>query len=561
MANKMRLPVGTDDFKRLCGGDYYFVDKTRFVKDIIDQHSEVTLITRPRRFGKSMAMSMLKYFFALDGAEGNRALFVGTDIERAGDSYMQEQGQWPVVLLSLKDIKPLKYDSMVVQIAARMHDLYAEFRYLLNDELLAEDERAYFEDILFQRAVEGNLQLALGNLLHFLKKYHKKTVILLIDEYDSPIQAAWSAENSYYNEAIAFMRTFLTSALKGNTALRFGVLTGVLRIAKESIFSALNNLEVSTVVNGRYADIFGFTPEEVAGFAREQGKEDKLAELKEWYDGYSFSGCELYNPWSVVNYFANGCQPNVFWLNTSGNDIIAALMKQAGRKDEKKLLTLLRGGTIDTVVQEGLIYTDIYRSKDALYTMLQTTGYLTSRHTELMGGKFYCELAIPNMEVSTVYESEIVNRYRGDLEESDLFVLLKQLLRGQAGEFAEGLQEYLEQIVSFHDTAEKESFYHGFVLGIMAWLMPKYRVVSNRESGYGRFDLGIFPKEQGIPGIIMEFKAADKEEDLRSMAQQALSQIEEKDYLAEFRAQEIHEVWRYGVAFCGKKIWLEAGNL
>ncbi|MBQ7497557.1 MAG: AAA family ATPase [Selenomonas sp.] len=559
MTGAKRLPVGTDDYKRL-REDFYFVDKTRFIKEILDQHSEVTLITRPRRFGKSMAMSMLKYFFTLKGAEENRALFAGTDIEAVGGRYMQEQGQWPVVMLSLKDIKPLKYSDMVVQVASHMHDLYAEFRYLYDDEFLSADERVYFEDILLRRAAEGDLQLALGKLLYFLQSYHQKTVILLIDEYDSPVQAAWSAKESYYDEAIAFMRTFLTAALKGNTALRFGVLTGVLRIAKESIFSALNNLEVSTVVNGKYADIFGFTPEETAGLARELDREDKLEELKAWYDGYNFSGCELYNPWSVVNYFANDCKPDIFWLNTSGNDIIAGLMKQAGKKDEKKLLTLLQGGTVETAVQEGLIYTDIYRSKDALYTMLQTTGYLTSRHTEFMGGRTYCELAIPNMEVSTVYETEIVNRYRGELEDSDLFVLLRYLLRGQAEEFAQGLQEYLVQIASFHDTAEKETFYHGFLLGIMAWLMPKYRVVSNRESGYGRFDLGIFPKEVGIPGILMEFKVAEHEEELEDMAGQALAQTEEKDYLAEFRAQGVDEVWRYGVAFCGKKICLVAGK-
>ena len=554
-----RLPVGIDDFKELMQGSFLRVDKTRFIKEFLDDSAKVTLITRPRRFGKSMAMSMLKYFFTLEGAEENRKLFAGTDIEQAGDKYMQEQGQWPVVMLSLKDIKPIEYSIMLVQIADRIRKIYDEHRYLLDAGFLQGEDYEDFQDILFERASVGKLQFALGNLLGYLQRYHQKPVILLIDEYDAPIQAAWAAKESYYDEAIAFMRTFLTAALKGNTALRFGVLTGVLRIAKESIFSALNNLEVSTVVKGKYGDIFGFTPEETLQMARELGREEKMAELKEWYDGYTFSGHELYNPWSVVNYFANDCQPDIFWLNTSGNDIIASLMKHAGKKDEKKLLTLLQGGTVETAVQEGLIYTDIYRSKDALYTMLQTTGYLTSRHTERLGGRTYCELAIPNMEVSTVYESEIINRYRGDMEESDLFVLLRHLLRGQAEEFALGLQEYLEQIASFHDTAEKESFYHGFVLGIMAWLMPKYRVVSNRESGYGRFDLGIFPREADIPGIIMEFKVADSEDALTETARQALEQIEARDYRAEFRSQGIEVVWRYGVAFCGKKIKLAIG--
>ncbi len=541
MAEKIKMPVGVDDFKELVQGNFLTVDKTRFIKELLDDSAKVTLITRPRRFGKSVAMSMLKYFFTLEDAEENRALFAGTDIERAGEKYMQEQGQWPVVLLSLKDIKALTYDSMVEQMAISMRKLYKKYAYLLDERALKGTDRDVFQDIICGKATESALQFAVSSLLDYLHEYHGKPAILLIDEYDAPIQAAWSAPNSYYDEAVAFMRTFLTSALKGNTSLRFGVITGVLRIAKESIFSALNNMEVSSVVKGKYADGFGFAPEEITRMARNLGREDKLYELKEWYDGYNFSGCEMYNPWSVVNYFANDCQPDIFWLNTSGNDIIATLMKQAGRKDEKKLLTLLQGGTIETAVQEGLIYTDIYHSKDALYTMLQTTGYLTARHTELMGGRTYCELAIPNMEVSTVYETEIINRYRGGMEDSDLFVLLKHLLRGQGDDFAQGLEEYLKQIASFHDTAERESFYHGFVLGIMAWLMPKYRVV---------------PRETGIPGIVMEFKVADSEDTLAETARQALAQIEEKDYLAEFRAQGVEDVWRYGVAFCGKKVWL-----
>ena len=553
-----RMPVGLDDYKKL-REEYYFVDKTRFIREFLDGHGEVTLIARPRRFGKSLTLSMMKYFFALDEGKENRKLFDGTDIERAGERYMKEQGQWPVVLLSLKDVKPIQYSSMVAQISFLMQRLYGEFRYLLDENVLDAGECAYYEHILYGKATADELQTALGNLLYYLQAKHGKQVVLLLDEYDAPIQAAWSSKESYYDEAVAFMRTFLTAALKGNGALRFGIVTGVLRVAKESIFSALNNLEVSTVVKGKYADIFGFTQKEVAEMAEELRREDKIQELKDWYDGYHFSGQKLYNPWSVVNYFSNECQPDIFWLNTSDNAIIATLMEQANKKDEKKLLALLQGDTIEVFIQEGLIYTDLYQSKDALYTMLYTTGYLTARQMEMLGGKTYCELGIPNMEISTVYELEIVNRCRGNMENSELFVVLRYLLRGQGEEFAKGLEEYLMQIASFHDTADKESFYHGFVLGITAWLLPKYRVVSNRESGYGRFDLGIFPKEKGIPGIVMEFKVADREEQLEEMSQKALAQIEKREYLAEFQAQGVAEVWRYGMAFCGKKVCLKRG--
>ena len=556
VGRKTRLPVGVDDFKELVQGNFLTVDKTRFIKELLDDSAKVTLITRPRRFGKSMAMSMLNYFFTLEDAEENRGLFAGTDIERAGEKYMQEQGQWPVVLLSLKDIKPLTYESMTTQIGFVLQKAYDEHRYLLDCNFLDEEKYKYYKNVLYGEATVDELQSSLGNLLDFLQRYHGRPVILLIDEYDAPIQAAWSAPNSYYDEAIAFMRTFLTSALKGNTSLRFGVLTGVLRIAKESIFSALNNLEVSTVVRGKYADSFGFTPEETAKMAKDLGREDKISELREWYDGYIFSGCELYNPWSVVNYFASGCITDIFWLNTSGNGIIAELVSHAREADTKKLIKLFQGEVLSISVNEGVIYTDIYSDPDALYTMLLTTGYLKSVETTLVEGEFLCKVKIPNREVRVVYRREILKRFSKGIGRSDLAETLEYLLAGDGEEFAQGLGRYLENIASFHDTAERESFYHGFVLGILAWLVPQYRVVSNREAGYGRFDLGIFPRETGIPGIVMEFKVADSEDTLAETARQALAQIEEKDYLAEFRAQGVEAVWCYGVAFCGKKVWL-----
>ena len=559
MLEEKKLPVGVDDFKELNTGDFFTVDKTRFIKELLADKAKVTLITRPRRFGKSMAMSMLKYFFSLEGAEENRTLFAGTDIERAGDPYMQEQGQWPVVLLSLKDIKPLTYDAMVEQMAIRMRELYKQYAYLLDENALGGADHGAFQDIICGRATENDLQFALSSLLSYLHEYHGKPVILLIDEYDAPIQAAWSAPSSYYDEAIAFMRTFFTSALKGNTSLHFGVLTGVLRIAKESIFSALNNLAVSSVVKGKYADSFGFTAEETAKLAADLGREDKLPELKEWYDGYVFSGYEIYNPWSVVNYFASGCSTDIFWLNTSGNGIIADLVAQAKSKDMIRLRQLLEGRTFNICVNEGIIYTDIYSDPDALYTMLLTTGYLKSVETKLVEGEPWCKVMIPNREIRVVYRREILVRYSKGIGRSGLAETLECLLSGDAEEFALGLGHYLEAMASLHDTAEKEAFYHGFVLGIMTWLMPKYRVVSNRESGYGRFDIGIFPREQGIPGIVMEFKVADSEAALEETAQRALAQVDAKDYLAEFREQGVTEVWRYGVAFCGKKIWLAAG--
>ena len=551
MKKSRNLPIGVDDFKDLRQG-YYFVDKTGFIQNLIDGHSKVTLFTRPRRFGKTLTLSMLYYFFTLEHAEEHRKLFDGCFISQAGESYMTEQGTRPVVMFSMKDIKAKDYSSMIAMIAEIISTLYGHFRFLLKEDLLAPEERAIFLRMLDKTASNVDLQFSLKRLMQYLSRYHHRPVLLLIDEYDAPMQYAW--DNGYYEDAITFLRNFLSAALKTNPYLDFAILTGVLRIAKESIFSSLNNLDVSSVAYGSYPEVFGFSKAEIEQMTADFGCTEKLPEIQLWYDGYNFSGKEIYNPWSVINYFGNGFRPGLYWVNTSSNSILAELLKLAHPRQKQELRSLLQRESIRITIDEGIIYVDIHQNKNALYTILLTTGYLTTTNPPvLLGSLPTAELRIPNREVRSVYASEILNQIDHMGGASSLPDLLDDLLNGRADAFATGLNDYLETIASYYDTANRENFYHGFLLGLLALLVPDYAVRSNRESGYGRFDIAIFPAQGQPSGILMEFKVADSEAELPAKAQEALAQIDHMDYLAEFRAQNINDVWKYGIAFCGKK--------
>ncbi|MBR3624547.1 MAG: AAA family ATPase [Selenomonadaceae bacterium] len=545
------MPVGVDDFRRV-REEYYYVDKTNFIKSLIDGHSQATLITRPRRFGKTLALSMLYYFFTMENAKYNRVLFEGTDIEKAGEKYMALQGSKPTVLVSFKDIKQLNFSDMIMDFGYLMQHLYRSCKYLLESEYLDDTEKKYFGLILSRRANDIDLQKSLKNLTTWLCRYHKKPALVLIDEYDAPIQYAF--DNGYYNEAVTFMRNYLSSVLKSNPDLDFAILTGVLRIAKESIFSSLNNLETASVALGRYQNVMGFDDNEIKQIAEDFHCSEKLSEIEKWYDGYNFSGVNVYNPWSVINYILHDCKPSIYWLNTSANSILKELLKRTDKKQAQELHSLLQGGSVSATINEGVIYSDIYKNSDALYTMLLTTGYLTQA-SEINNEEYddTIELRIPNREVRTVYEKEIINRINEMDGNPKLLYLLKALLSGDVESFSEELNDYLFALVSYYDTANKESFYHGFVLGLMALLSRKYKILSNRESGYGRFDVAIFPDDKNKNGVIMEFKVAKNESELSQTAKNALSQIDNMEYVSEFKSKGIVHVWKYGIAFCGKK--------
>ena len=555
---KRPMPVGIEDFKKLVQGEYYFVDKTRFLRDLMDLRTDVTLITRPRRFGKTLTLSMLQYFFTLEDAEENRKLFQGLAIERAGIQYMREQGTRPVVFLTLKEVQSGEYEGLMVKLSEILCQLYGQSEYLEDSNALSRKEREYFSAVFDETCQREKLQFALGNLMRMLEKHHGKKPILLLDEYDAPILSAW--ENGYYKEGIDFMRGFLGSALKTNPSLGFAVLTGVTRVSKESIFSGLNNLKVCSVLSDAYCDIFGFTQQEAARRMEECGVGDKMPELKRWYDGYRFGQVEIYNPWSVIRYIDEGCKCQPYWMNTSGNSILKDLLRRVDTRRHKELQGLVQGKTVESPVLENIVYADIHRNRDALFMMLMTTGYLKPVEVwKNRNGRDWVRLMVPNMEVRLSYETEILNHIVPSQGETLLRDMLRSMTDGDAEGFQENLSDLLRDFVSYHDTAQPESFYHGLLLGLSVLLDGEYHISSNRESGYGRFDIAFFPLKDGTPGIVLELKSARSEEAMEGAAKEAQRQIEEKAYLAELSRQGVKEVWKYGIAFCGKKVWMEQG--
>ena len=547
------MPVGVDDFKEV-RNQYYFVDKTDFIRQLIDAHSKVTLITRPRRFGKTLMMSMLDYFFSMDQKKDSTTLFQGLAIEQAGTEYMKHQGQYPVVFVSLKNIQGRTWNDMLEDMSIIFSDMYRKFGYLMQSNAVDDGLKAYFQKIFYEKATPNERVFALVRLTDMLKMHYGKPVILLIDEYDAPIQQSW--EGGFYDECINFMRRFLGSALKTNPALDFAVLTGVLRIAKESIFSGLNNLDVYSVLNDTYSDVFGFTPEEITRMADDLNIVNALPELKRWYDGYRIGKSEIYNPWSVVSYIKHNCTPIPYWINTSNNAILRELLSHASYLRIKSLQGLLHDEPVSVSLNEGVVYDNIGQDQSALYTMLLTTGYLTvSADSPIIYGRY--SLRIPNEEIKRVYSMEILNTLVTGINRDTFDNLFELLFNGQGYDFSYQLQQIVLRFASTYDTANKESFYHGFMLGMAALFLGKnYTVESNRESGYGRFDLAIFPKDTGKAGVLMEFKAAVSESMLKDKADEALRQIEERQYDTEFEKRGITKVWKYGIAFCGKQVYV-----
>ena len=545
-----KMPIGIDDFQKIRDEHYYFVDKTDFIRRLIDEHSAVTLITRPRRFGKTLTMSMLEWFFSIEKEAQSRHLFDGLTVEQAGAEYMAHRGQYPVIFLTLKGIEDFTWPEMVRDFSLFVSDLYIQHEYLLTEGLPEARVKA-FQRLMNAEADENELARSLALLMQLMQRYYGKKVILLLDEYDVPIQHAW--KYGFYEKCILFMRKFLGNVLKTNEALDFSVMTGIMRISKESIFSGLNNLDVCTVTSKIYNNVMGFTPLEVQQMARDMDAENCLSAVREWYDGYRFGGQEIYNPWSVINYFRTR-KIGDYWVNTSDNSILRTLLKSMDAQHLRTLQGLLQGDTIRVSLNEQVVYRNLKLDKSALYTLLLTTGYLTIAAGQEEARNRYA-LRIPNKEIQDVYQTEILNNLVPTLGRNSFDDLFDDLLSGDGRNFADELQGILKQVVSVYDAANKESFYHGFMLGMTALFLGKdYTVESNRESGYGRFDLAIFPKEAGRAGVIMEFKVAANEGEMEEKAKEALQQIEDREYITEFQKRGIKEVWKYGIAFCGRKI-------
>lgn len=548
------MPVGVDDFADVIGNDYYFVDKTRFIKMILDKQVKVTLITRPRRFGKTLNLSMLYYFFTQKNSTENRKLFAGLEIMRADEKYIREQGTRPVIFLTFKDIKYKNWPGELGTIVNLMSELYQQYLYLADSAALSKYDKDYFDNICKKTASQADLEESLAKLCKFLTVHYDRKPILLLDEYDAPIISAW--HNNYYDDCIQFMRRFLGTALKNNINLDFAVLTGITRVSKESIFSGLNNLSVCGVLSELYDDCFGFTPDETKKLMRESGYAGKVSELKQWYDGYKFGNTEIYNPWSVINFVYHNCKYRAYWINVSDNAILHTMLQGVDSRRRKELESLLYGQTIETTVDENIVYSDLGGSRDSLYMVLLHTGYLKAVNVkEYKDGIAFVSLKIPNREIHFAYRKEILRHIVPGQGVTLLQEMLDAMTDGRAKDFSEKLSKVLLDSVSYNDVAKKpENFYHGLLLGLSVLLSDEYRIESNRESGYGRFDIAFFPRGNDMAGVILEIKAANSDNELVKLARTAADQIEQKKYQRELECEGVRNIWKYGIALYGKKV-------
>lgn len=552
MSRKLPLPVGTTNYKKICE-DSYYVDKTLLIKEILDEKVNVALFTRPRRFGKTLNMDMLRTFFEKT-AEDTGRYFQDKKIWQQGEKYTNHQGQYPVIFLSLKDIKARKW-----QYAFDALKYIISVEYMRHSELKRSSELEEADIELYNRIVKnqaGYMEyvFSLQALSRMLHQHHKQAPVIIIDEYDTPIQEGFV--NGYYDDAVEFIRSFFSAALKDNPHARQIVMTGILRIAKESIFSGLNNIRVFSVLDKKFSEFFGFTTSEVQQMAAYYEQTDKLPELKAWYDGYKFGDTEIFNPWSVINYFSNNCQAMPYWVQTSANTIIQEILKTYNDDTYRNLHALLGKTEVQSIVRTNIIYPKLKEPQTNILGFLLMTGYLKSTSTELDArGDYICRLSIPNKEIKTIYYNEILSLLTEDIGENTVMNLANALYDKDAAKIKEALNKFMLKTISYYDNL-KENYYHGLMLGLLAIGESNYDIRSNRESGLGRYDIQLIPKKSALPGIIIEVKAADKDAgvELSKLAQTALKQIDEKKYDTELCAQGVNDIIKYGVAFKGKMV-------
>ena len=537
-----KLPIGLSDFKKLIEGNYYYFDKTNFIDEIIKDGSEVKLFTRPRRFGKTLNMSMLKYFFDIKEAEENRKLFKDLYIEKT-ESF-KEQGQYPVIFLSLKDLKADNWESMANYLKVLISNLCLENKYLLKN--LDSFDKDLFESYINKNAKTESLKDTLKFLTRILYEKYNKKVVVLIDEYDAPLVSAY--HNKYYEKAKDFFKTFYSSVLKDNVYLQMGVMTGIIRVIKAGIFSDLNNLNTYTILSDFYPNCYGLTEEEVKKSLIDYNLEYEMGDVKDWYDGYRFGKSEVYNPWSILN-FLHAKELRAYWVDTSGNDLINDVLKIV-RKDIIRDLKKLFDG--EGLKQNLSGTSDLSRllSEEEIWELMLFSGYLTVE--EKIDEDYYI-LRLPNKEVRRLFKRTFIERYFG--RGNKLIDLMEALTENRIEDYEETLQDILLKSVSYNDTKKgNEAFYHGFILGMSLYLEGEYIVKSNIESGLGRYDVSIEPKNKNKRGYILEFKATDNVDKLEEISKEALKQIEEAKYSSSLKQTDTKEILHLGIAFCGKQI-------
>ena len=537
-----RLAIGLSDFKHLIEEDFYYFDKTKFIEEIIKDGSEVKLFARPRRFGKTLNMSMLKYFFDIENKEENKKIFKDLYIEKT--EAFKEQGQYPVIFLSLKDLKALTWEQMEKAIKSAISRLFSEYKYLLN--VLDKFDTLAFENILLKNTELEDLKEALKFLTRILYEKYNKKVVVLIDEYDSPLVSAYI--NGYYEKAKDFFKTFYSTVLKDNSYLQMGVLTGIIRVIKAGIFSDLNNLTTYTILSDVYTDSYGLTEEEVEKSIKYYGIEQEISNVKDWYDGYKFGDSEVYNPWSILN-FLRFKELRAYWVDTSGNDLIKDVLKKITKNTIEALERLFNGEGLKQNIS-GTSDLSKLLSEDELWELMLFSGYLTVE--EKIDHKNYV-LRLPNKEIKELFRDTFLEKYFG--RGSKLLYLMEALTENRIDEYEERLQEILLTSVSYNDTKKgNEAFYHGLIMGMGLYLEGEYITKSNIESGLGRYDFVIEPKNKAKRAFIMEFKSTDSIENLEEISKEALEQIENKKYDVSLKQNGIKDITYIGIAFYEKQI-------
>ena len=552
MPRKLSLPLGSTNFKKV-STECYYVDKTLLIKDFLDETGQIVLFTRPRRFGKTLNMDMLRTFFEKTDADTSK-YFADKLIWQQGEEYKKEQGQYPVIFLSLKDIKASSWSNAFALLKMVIGEEYGRHSELQGSIAVSERDAAIYESIVQNTAADSAYFFSLKTLSHMLHAHYGKAPIIIIDEYDTPIQEGFI--NGYYNEAVEFIRNFFSSAFKDNPHMSRGILTGILRVAKESIFSGLNNIRVYSVMDRKFNRYFGFTTEEVQTMAEYYDATDKMPEIKAWYDGYKFGNAEIYNPWSVLYYFDNDCIAMPYWVQTSANTIIREMLQNLNVAACENLRALLNGTPVESVIETNTIYPRLREPQTTVLGFLLMTGYLKATETMVNeDGEYVCKLELPNREIRTVYRKEIINLLTENLGEDIVYTLRQALLHKDSQKLKKSLQKFLLESVSYYDGL-KENYYHGLLLGMSVIFDAAYYPLSNRESGAGRYDIELLPKDASMPGIIIEIKAVEHADDekLAELAQRALEQIENKQYDTEMLAKGIANVYKYGIAFCGKQV-------
>ena len=551
-----KIGIGESDFKGLRTRDNYYIDKTMYIKDIIDNESRVILITRPRRFGKTLNMSTLKYYFDCTKKD-SKSLFEGLKILDQEEKYTSKLGYYPVIYITLKDVQDVNYNNMLLDMKTAVIDMYQEHRYLLDSDKIYPEEKARITDILFAREDEVTLKNSVKELSKYLNRYYDKPVILLVDEYDVPIQNAYV--QGYYDEAVNFFRTFYGITFKDNPYLEKTVLTGVSRVAKESIFSGANNFKVFTVLDNEFADDFGITEEEMNKVIKDFEVEDDKSEIKRWYDGYRIGNTEgIYNPWSILNYLTDR-KLMQYWVNTSSNDLIKLVLKNSSTIKEK-IERLLKDEEIEVPINLETVIVGIENNEDNIWGLMLGTGYLKVTEVVNLAEHIY-KVKLPNYEIKLLFQQIINDWFRNKVIGNDLKSILKDLVTLNLKEFQMKFRVLVRKMFSYMDVGENtvENFYHAFVLGMLVGLKDTYYVNSNRESGYGRYDIMLEPKDKNGNSFIMEFKVLDdmEEKTIEDTIQSAKQQIEEKGYEANLKERGYTNITKIVFAFKGKEVKME----